>query len=577
MTPLLLSVVSDAPENFSIEIIHLLIEKNANFQAVDYNKNTFLHLAVKFNKLNIIKHFSEKILQFLYSTNKDGQTPIGLAQEIHNVDILNFLSTLIQSPVKNIEEELNELIEMTNKQANKKKHKNKNKDKDEIRLLNSSNFQETIKFKPPVVEKKPEISAENLAAKDLETQKILEELNFKSKKLQKDTKKNEEVEYYNTNQTDEGYYYNKKGQGKNSYAAQNEGENNSNFYEYDYYSGDYNQYDHKNNYYTGQPKKNYNYYYNKNTQFYKDGNNPEEYDTVDKSYGYNNEEKNTDHQYYNKNKDYKYTKKTYENYNENKTEKISTIDEKNLSETPKNTEENLQAVIMPVEQNINSNKSTEIPEKQELRKNSSHIQEKKFEKSVVGLDEKTKKKMEKKKEIKKKTEKNKTSEHLITAEEKKEDINPIISHEKNEEGVKEIKNEPEKLVETPILQEKVAIIQPAVPQKTEEILNKELDNPISNPEIKQTPENNLNNLNDQQNEESFSIEGDFLNEENNTIKNLQENQPEVKPLETVPQKNLIETETEHVENTPVEDRKGNIFLNDNMLYAKEILKSYYVN
>ncbi len=144
MTPLLLAVVSDAPESNSIEVIKLLLDKSANLSAVDFNKNSILHLAVKHNKLEIIKYFQDILTPFLFEANKEGQTPFAIAQESNFSEIQSFLNSIADNPNnnRNLEEELNELIESTNQQKNKKKKKGNNKNaKDEVRLLNSAVYQ----------------------------------------------------------------------------------------------------------------------------------------------------------------------------------------------------------------------------------------------------------------------------------------------------------------------------------------------------------------------------------------------------------------------------------------------------
>ncbi len=180
MSPILLAVVSDAPESNSIEVMKHLLEKGGvNCASVDFNKNTILHLAVKHKKLQIIKYFQDILTPFLLEANKEGHTPFAIAQESNFSEIQSFLNSIAENPENNriLEEELNELIEATNQQKNKKKKKgNKKNAKDEVRLLNSAGFQETLKIKQPTAaaEKQKVISQSGNAVNIKEKEEIEE-------------------------------------------------------------------------------------------------------------------------------------------------------------------------------------------------------------------------------------------------------------------------------------------------------------------------------------------------------------------------------------------------------------------
>lgn len=248
-TPLLLTIMNEnLNEDEIIDIIRILQTRKVDFTAVDYNKNNILHLAVRFNRFRVVKYIVEELGNFSYTNenNKEGQTPISLAQFLNLNNILEYLRNNTNENAQHIEEELLELIESTNSKPKKTKKNKKKKTEDNI-LLNSTEYQESFKApKPrPVVE--PKIEEINTEKTISSTQKE------KSASKEKDvTKQNEEYDNYDNYNYDDSYASNQKTYERRSY--------------YD----DFNRGGYQRNYgsYGGSYKKDYNNNYYKNKNYY---------------------------------------------------------------------------------------------------------------------------------------------------------------------------------------------------------------------------------------------------------------------------------------------------------------------
>jgi ankyrin repeat protein len=265
-TPLHLAVASDAPEDYSIHILKLLNKHGANFEATDCMLNNVLHLAVKFNKLAIVKFLVEKLNLYNESLNKEGLSALGLASELGLTHIIDYLQSYSIKD-SNINDLLNEL------EAGKKKkpqQKKKKKDTKEEGLLGSTEYEETFKIKPkqPKVEikKEPEVVVVREESKEQEYDED-EENNYEEGDNGDNAKKPyERKSYYKDNYYDvsgSNYTRGKRGGGyANNYRGNSYG---------DYYYNDYNKGDNTNaNYYdnTGQ-NNNYRNSYKRN-KYYQD-------------------------------------------------------------------------------------------------------------------------------------------------------------------------------------------------------------------------------------------------------------------------------------------------------------------
>lgn len=73
------------------DIVRLLIDKGANINVVDENKNSILHKAIFQDKLNIVKLLLSLSLKFADTKNNDGDTPLHKASMFSFVDIMKEL------------------------------------------------------------------------------------------------------------------------------------------------------------------------------------------------------------------------------------------------------------------------------------------------------------------------------------------------------------------------------------------------------------------------------------------------------------------------------------------------------
>lgn len=574
MTPLLLAVVSDSPESNSIEVIKHLLEKNANLAALDYNKNTILHLAVKHNKLEIIKYFQDQLIQFLFVANKEGQTPFTIAQENNFNEILSFLNSISTNPddQKNIEDELNELIESTNQQKNRRKKKqNKNKgNKDEVRLLNSAAFQETFKIKQPSVSavtsqtekiiKNPQIEREideivethtgDQKQNRINSNKInLNEDGYKKKK----TINENENEYSTAQENDQDYYYAERG-GNRSTNYKQRGYNNYNKdYGYDY-NYDY-QYEHGDYEYSDR------YGYGSYNNNYKGG-----------RYGYQNYDKTSNNgRYY-----------TRDNNNGNyvKSQKINNLDiiEQPLKNEEKNLQDGKEKVDKLNNENTIINNINPINEKEKEEKICNDNKENKMatiicekekekvnkEKKIIGLDEKTLKKIEKKEKKAKPS----------TTNEKRKISKDDFGREKETPPNSDFFNKQEEV----LIIEAQSPIQNIEPINLDEGIKQEKQEKLDISEEKEDicekePKSNELNYKVEHIENCVSLDKENIDEITNAIDEAKKNL--IDEQQDYAEKTYIEKE-EIKTNIQKENRMENIFVNEDLLYSKENIKKYFV-
>jgi ankyrin repeat protein len=221
-TPLHLAVVSEAPEDYSIHAIKLLHKSGANFDATDFAMNNVLHLAVKFNKLNILKFLVDKLNLYNEGINKEGHTPVGIASELGNQSICEYLQSYSNRD-SNVDDLLNELEQGKKKKQPQKKKKKEAKD--EI-LLGSTEYEETFKIKPKApkeVKKEPEPEPEP-EIEDYEEQEVDEEVNEGKRPYERRS-------YYKDNYYYDNSYYNKGGYGEGNRKYDYNNDYNNDYYD----------------------------------------------------------------------------------------------------------------------------------------------------------------------------------------------------------------------------------------------------------------------------------------------------------------------------------------------------------
>ena len=152
-----LAIAGDANDETTIEVMKILDGYKVN-EDVDFKENNMLHIAARFGRLGVVKHIIEDLdmERLAKETNKDGQTPYFVAESVNAKAICDYLRNNTEKDNKELEDDLKELIESGTK-AKKKKKNNKGKKDDGLGLLNSSDYQETLKIEEkPIVKKKTE-------------------------------------------------------------------------------------------------------------------------------------------------------------------------------------------------------------------------------------------------------------------------------------------------------------------------------------------------------------------------------------------------------------------------------------
>ena len=198
LTPVMLAVVGNVSDENTVKILKILNNYNCKFTGFDHNKDNILHLATKNKKIETAKYLVDELnlKELMGNTNKDGNTPLSLAQKLNNEIFINYYSDKEKIDEKQIEENLKELINESNKikdKYNKKKSK-KNKNQDEPSLLNSTEYEETLKEIKPSKNKnkKKNYSIHN----DVEEE-------YEEPKYKKPKKTNDDEENYNVSNNSE--------------------------------------------------------------------------------------------------------------------------------------------------------------------------------------------------------------------------------------------------------------------------------------------------------------------------------------------------------------------------------------
>ena len=191
----MLAVVGNNNDEITVNILKILKNYNAKFKGCDHNKDNILHLATRNKKINTVKYIVDELnlKELMNETNKDGFTPFSLAQNLNNEIFINYYSDKEKKEEQPVDEIIKELINESNiiKDKNNKKKKKKNKNQDEPSLLNSTEYEETLKeIKPSKTKnKKKNYNTYN----DIEEEEYKEPKSKKNKKINDDDDDNYQV------------------------------------------------------------------------------------------------------------------------------------------------------------------------------------------------------------------------------------------------------------------------------------------------------------------------------------------------------------------------------------------------
>jgi len=296
-TPAFLGVGGHSSDKKSLEILKILEEYRANFESKDFNENNIIHIATKEKKIMCLKFLVEslELKTIMNENNLNNETPYILAQQSKNKDIINFFDSYNTEDDNIIKQNLDELIKEDNKKKNNKLNKKQKKKKENITLLHSSEYEETLGFN----QDKQEDEQNNNDNKNDNNEEIEEE-NYNEDKIEEE---NEEVkeETYEQNTNDKNYYNNKKYKNKKDYYGKKYYDDNDKYDSYKKYD-DY-KYDNK---YIKYNSGN-NLYYNKSNTIY----NKDTFKKSKSNYDFNNDYNNK----YKKGKYYTNNKNEYYDYN----------------------------------------------------------------------------------------------------------------------------------------------------------------------------------------------------------------------------------------------------------------------
>ena len=326
LTPISLSILSEiSSDDDIIKVIKLLFDAKASLNECDCNGNNILHIGVKSGKINVIKFLIEElnVKNLCNQINKNGQTPLGIAQYLKNNDIIDYLKKQTEVSNEKLEEELLELIQSTHKKNQGKKKKGKKNN--DIPLLNTSSYKETL-----------EISSSNDKSINENNQKDLKEIKNEEKEEENENEEEEEEK-----EIEKNYQLDKK---DNSYGYRNKTYNNYN---------DNNNYNVNNNYYY--EKRGYNKYYNKNKKY-----------NYNDSYNNKNRKNNSYYNYYEKGNNIEV--EIDDNYNPIKQEYNSIDNKKFYNYENNNYNYKIGLPIKKRRKNQNKNRNDNLNEKNEKEK-----------------------------------------------------------------------------------------------------------------------------------------------------------------------------------------------------------------
>ena len=333
-TPAFLGVGGFIPDQRTLDILKIFEEYSANFESKDFNENNIIHIATKEKKIMTLKFLVESLglKTIMNENNLNNETPYILAQQSKNNEIINFFNSYNTEDENLIKQNLDELINEDTKKKNRKKNKKQKNKNDNLTLLNSSEYEETLGFnQEKQEEEKNEIENENN-----DNNEQIEEENYISDKIEEEKEdvneqKNEKYKYSDYNSKK---YKNKKDNyyGKKLYDDNDKYSNSYKKYDDYKYDNKYIKYNSGNN-----------LYYNKSNSIYNKDTFKKSKSNYDFNNDYNNKYKKGNYYNNNKNEYYDYNTKgnrgskreQREKYNNNNKKSWSNKDNYYINKKPK--------------------------------------------------------------------------------------------------------------------------------------------------------------------------------------------------------------------------------------------------
>ena len=331
----LLACIGPSSDEKTIEILKILEEYKANFESRDFNENNIINIATRRKKIKTLKFLinSMELKDIINEPNNDNLTPIDIAHQMKNEEIISFFHNYGKIDENEMEENEEEQIVFSkfNNNKNKKKGQN-NKNNTNNLLLYSSEDNNNHNFGEEKKEKQDKIknNENNNKGQNIEETQEKEKENNKAINYKKGNKNHI---YQKDNYKNQKYNNN-----NNSNYKKNNSNYNSNYN--DIYNKNYkynkNNYDKYNNYQNNYNSNYNNYEYNYYNNFYKKSSN-NAYKTSNQKEYYNNNALN-----YYTTRNHNYNKKYSENNSNNLINKSIAIEIKdNVSkDTPQENQEN---------------------------------------------------------------------------------------------------------------------------------------------------------------------------------------------------------------------------------------------
>ena len=146
-TPALLACHGISSDEDTIKILKILVEYDADLTRRDSNEDNIIHIAVKAKKIKTLKMLinSFNLKDLISESNNNNLTPFSIANKNESKEIISFFNSIVETNEEEAEKNVKELIEESDKKASKRKGK-KNKKNDFPFLLNSSEYQESLKI-----------------------------------------------------------------------------------------------------------------------------------------------------------------------------------------------------------------------------------------------------------------------------------------------------------------------------------------------------------------------------------------------------------------------------------------------